>query len=359
MKKNYINLVKYKFSILIDILISFLFNIIKNLLNKNISSVFILVYAPYTGKPWILNKLIKDIKFGSSSVQNYKIFYSLTALAIFRFKYGGNVFSMHQSNIQKLYLSGIPLNQISTLYTHSQTNQKGIPNINNVRKVFCMNNYEISLLNSCGVSKSKLINFPVGIHDNFIKNRNQIKNINNRDIDILFSLRYYPYSYHYKTRKRYEFIINLSNLLSEMDYKVCILGKDWGAKKDSLSKKVNIHEIPFNEYSQYYRNSKIYCNPSLCEGGPISLIEAYASGCIIYTTPVGFSFNYCLDDHLSFLMPFESKENLWKINLINTLDKIYNDIFFEEIIDKRYEKINESTFASLSKVLETNLISNK
>ena len=104
MKREYKNLVKNKTFIFFDIVISFLINSFIKLINKDISSKLIIIYAPYTGKPWILNKLINDIKFSSSVGKNYKIFTSLTALALFRFKYGGNIFSMHQSNIQKLYL---------------------------------------------------------------------------------------------------------------------------------------------------------------------------------------------------------------------------------------------------------------
>lgn len=357
MKKDYINLTKRKLWIVVDILISYLVNTFIKLINKNQTSKWIIIYSPFSDEPWILNKLTNDIKLASSVGENYQVFNSLIDLALFRFKYGGNIFSMHQSNIQKLHLSGIPLNQISTLYTHSQTNQKGIRQIKNIKKVFCQNNYEIALLNSCGVEENKLINFPVGIHNNFLRNRNQIKNIDKRDIDILFCLRYHPYSYHYNKRKRYQFIINLSNILSDLNFRVCILGKGWGETKNILRKNINIEEIPFHEYSKVYRNSKIYCNPSLCEGGPISLIEAFASGCLIYTCPVGLSFNYCLEDDLSFLMPFESKEDFWKSNLIKTLDESYKDIYFDKIIDKRYKKLTASTFTSLSKVLETNLLS--
>ena len=325
-------------------------------MKKKINSDFILIYAPYRGEPWILNKLINDIKLSSSNANNYKIFNSLKKLSFFKYKHGGHVFSMHQSNLRKLYLSGIPLKEISTYYTHSRINQDGICKIKKIRRIFCQNDYELSLLKSSGISESKLINFPIGIHDNFLKDTQKINNLEKREIDIIFCLRYYTGNYHYSIRKRYEFILNLSNILSEINLKVCILGKGWKEQKSFLNSQVLVEEVPFKEYSKFYRNSKIYCNPSLCEGGPISLIEAFASGCIIYTSPVGLSFNYCINDELSFLVPFGNDEVFWQQSLIKSLQKNYDNNLFKEILNQRYKKLNKSTFNSLAKVLESNIV---
>ena len=51
-----------------------------------------------------------------------------------------------------------------------------------------------------------------------------LKKLRDREFDVLFSLRYQNDNYHYSLRKRYDFIIKLSNLLSECKLKVVILG---------------------------------------------------------------------------------------------------------------------------------------
>ena len=72
---------------------------------------------------------------------------------------------------------------------------------------------------------------------------------------------------------------------------------------------------------------------------PISLAEAFSSGCIIFTTPVGLSFNLCIDDDLSFLIPFDKEENYWKKNIVKLLSNNKNDLIVN--LKSRNEKIEK------------------
>ena len=72
---------------------------------------------------------------------------------------------------------------------------------------------------------------------------------------------------------------------------------------------------------------KIYCNVSLSEGGPISLLEAFSSGCIIFTTPTGLAFDLCVNDKLSHLMLFENQE----INWFKKIEKAFENKNWNEI----------------------------
>jgi len=343
--------------IILDLIGANIINIFaKIIFRNNKNSNYILVYAPFKGEPWILNKIINDIKSSSQNSHLYKIFNSLFSLSIFSFKYGGNILSMHQSQLRKLTLAGFQLNKISTLYTHSRINQKGLQNIKDIKKIFCQNNYEYSLLRSYGIKSYKLINFPVGLHKNFLIDNNNLKNIEMREIDILFCLRYSEDNDHYQIRKRYEFIINLSNRLCIQNLKVCILGNGWDKLKKLLKKEVILKDVNYEEYKNFYQNSKIYCNPSLVEGGPISLIEAYSSGCIIFTTPVGLSFNYCLNDKLSVLMPFNADIKAWGEIILEKYKIQIQQTEYKEILSKREKNLNESTFSELAKNLEKNII---
>ena len=104
----------------------------------------------------------------------------------------------------------------------------------------------------------------------------------------------------------------------------------------------------------FNQNSKVYCNPSLAEGGPTSLIESFASGCLILSSPIGLSFNLCLDDKFSFLIPFEKDEYYWKKQIFKLLSIEKNDS--STILKARNEKIQKSLFENLSKKLEENLL---
>ena len=70
-------------------------------------------------------------------------------------------------------------------------------------------------------------------------------------------------------------------MLAKYNFKVCIMGDGWNQIRSHISKEIFLVNPPYNDYGLIYRNSKIYCNPSLVEGGPISLVEAFSSGCII------------------------------------------------------------------------------
>ena len=162
-KMNKLSNICHKITLIADLLIARIINIFSIFLKKNTSS-YILIYAPFKGEPWILNKIINDIKANSKNPNNYKIYNSLIKLSFFRFLNGGNIFSMHQSNIRYLEMAGFDLNNITSYYTHTRLNQKGIKNISKLKKIFCQNNYEKSLLQSLGIQSNKIINFPVGLH---------------------------------------------------------------------------------------------------------------------------------------------------------------------------------------------------
>ena len=356
---NMRNLYKKLFHLLIlsiELFSAFTVNLVSKMLliNKK-QSFYILAYSPYKEKPWILNKVINDLRFISKNKKFYKIFNSTLELSIFKFKYGGYILSMHQSSLKKLYFAGFELKDISTFYTHSKLIQNGVNHLSKVKNVFCQNNYELSLLEASGISSKKLISFPIAVHDNFLNIKPQKKYFKNRDIDVIFSLRYFVDHEHYKIRKRYQFIINLANLLSDSNLKVCILGNGWKNIKKSLNKNILLKDVEFSDYPHFYQNSKIYCNVSLSEGGPISLVEAFASGCIIYTTPTGLALNLCINDKLSNLVTFENDEKFWSNKIKRELnEKLINS---EIQLKERRNKIMKSSFRNLSNILEENIYS--
>ena len=66
------------------------------------------------------------------------------------------------------------------------------------------------------------------------------------------------------------FIIQLSNILI-INFKVCIMGDGWNQIRNHISKKFLVNP-PYKDYGSIYRKKRYY-NPSLVEGGPISLVS--------------------------------------------------------------------------------------
>ena len=77
-------------------------------------------------------------------------------------------------------------------------------------------------------------------------------------------------------------------------FKVIIIGDNWD--KSLLSNNINI-EIENNDYfnkNKILNNAKIFLNLSLIEGGPVTIIEAIASGCKVITKDNGNGYNLSL-----------------------------------------------------------------
>ena len=90
------------------------------------------------------------------------------------------------------------------------------------------------------------------------------------------------------------------------------------------------YEIPNNKIQKYLEQSNIYFLPSLCEGSPISLYEAYISRLyLIYSHNCGFE-----------LKNYKRK----KINLnINHMIKTFENLYKKEFVFDKKEILKEKT----------------
>ena len=73
---NKLSNISYKATLIADLLIARIINILSKIFKEN-TSPYILVYSPFKGEPWILNKIINDIKENSKNPNNFKIYNSL------------------------------------------------------------------------------------------------------------------------------------------------------------------------------------------------------------------------------------------------------------------------------------------
>ena len=63
-------------------------------------------------------------------------------------------------------------------------------------------------------------------------------------------------------------------------------------------------DVPHSDYPDIYSKSKIFASFSRQEGGPISWLEAMASGCITLSTPTGFPLELASGNLYSYIYPF-------------------------------------------------------
>ena len=113
---------------------------------------------------------------------------------------------------------------------------------------------------------------------------------------------------------------------------------------EEASKYINfLGEIPNNKIHKYLEQSNIYFLPSLCEGSPISLYEAYISRLyLIYSHNCGFE-----------LKNYKRKK---KINLnINHMIKTFENLYKKEFVFDKKEIFKEKTDYFSIKKYEKNL----
>lgn len=297
---------------------------------------------------WILQYTFNDLSKYSLNY-NFEICYNFSDIykTIAKYKYF-HIFSLHPSFLKRLYLYAIPSKKITTFYTHSRFNNLNLTLAKKLNKILPMNSFESNLLELEGIKKENMQVFYAGYDQNIFYPLFKKK----KKFDVIFVCKYdsIPESY-YSKRKNYNMLIALANSLSDSFIKVAILGKDWNKckylrKSDYLS----ILDPEHSEYLNIYNDSKIFINLSKYEGGPVSLLESMACGCITITFPTGFSLDFFSDELQSFLIPL----NITLEELEKYIKFILNNyIPLDEIkMQKRLEMLHKARFQTLTKELE-------
>ena len=200
------------------------------------------------------------------------------------------------------------------------------------------------ICNFYSIDRKKISVIPYAINEkNFLirrnirKNKTKIKVLTIGDVCIRKGV-HYVYEVAKKLSDKFEFNwIGKSNLNS--------------TGFEEASKYINfLGEIPNNKIQKYLKQSDIYFLPSLCEGSPISLYEAYISRLyLIYSHNCGFELkNYKRKKiiNLNINSMIKTFENLYKKKFLFDQKKIYDekiDYFsikkYEKNLDKLFEKI--------------------
>ena len=74
-----------------------------------------------------------------------------------------------------------------------------------------------------------------------------------------------------------------------------IIGEGWDNSLLSKNKNIEIINCPYREKNKQLNQCKTFLNLSLIEGGPVTLLEAIASGCNSISKDNGFSCDIAID----------------------------------------------------------------
>ena len=308
-------------------------------------------YLPRSSRGWILEFLFQDLAKYSCKSEFILCSNLLSVALIFCRSEKCVILAMHQSLATELVELGFPDCSIVSWYTHSRITQRlSHRTLVKISKWLPMNSSEFNTLVMAGVPANKIDVFPIGYDDTMFNIDNDQNS--DREIDILFACRYVASNNaHYHSRKNYDLIVSVAEYFLSVGYTVAILGSGWRERFKHSSSSLKIFELPHHESPSIYRNSKLLLGLSLFEGGPVSWLEAMASGCLTLSCPSGFPLDHINSESGSYLLsPRPSKEEV--ISIANQLLECYSCVGIRSMQDRRKKFLSLSTFKCLAGKLE-------
>tara|TARA_B100000989_G_C19519880_1_gene463629 strand:+ start:969 stop:2174 length:1206 start_codon:yes stop_codon:yes gene_type:complete len=339
-----------------DFIIIFFCNYYLFLKNRNNNNYFKeIVFVINNNDGWVLEGIANDL--AKCLVSNYKdLKVDVISFKVFKKKVSKTTkyIFMHQVMTRKIFKMNINLENTYCYYTHTRDlNNSDLFNYAFLKGIFFQCKKELNLLKVNGLKQNNLIYLPVG-YDKFVfpKAANLIK----RKYDFCFSTPFYDEAEnpHYFIRKEIKLVEFISAKLSLNGFNVVIVGKNW--PNSSIVKESNcvLKEDNYLKKSETLQDVKCFINLSSYEGGPVTLLEAAASGCNIISRDVGIAFdlsqdisNFKLlkdcDTYSKYYQEVLNSNNqmdaLTKKNYINNLKLLENKYEFNILAEKIYNNI--------------------
>ena len=323
--------------------------------NADLASPLIIGYLPSRSTGWILEFLFRDLANNAKICQFVLCNNPVSAVLALRKTNKALVLSMHQSFVSELIQSGIPSSSLISIFTHSRINSAlSTAVICKVRKWLPMNSSEANALLMAGASPDQIQVFPIGYDSNLFCDSH--KEASARDIDVLFAGRFVDRrNFHYHVRKNYSLILPVVENLIADGFVVGILGSDWESLFGHLAAPPLVFDLPFASSPSIYRRSKVLVNLSLLEGGPISWLEAMASGCLTISCPSGFPLDHINSDSGTYLLsPRPSVEEV--LSVITRILGTYDYFDLRDFSQSRKTLLKASSFGALAEVLESMIV---
>ena len=327
----------------------FLFNLPsffkKDLNKKSINQLDLLIIYPDNDK-WILRGLSKDLVkeinlsgFKSRSCQyreikNYFskhilfIHHDLAIRAIKKYPNYSLISSTYISHIRTLTLTQLEL-------------------LNNFQYIFCQSSKDKMRLNALGAIPGRVIHLPIGYDDKVFLN---YKTFREREFDFVIStpLRIRSLGSHYWLRKSTLILSETLSMLANLGFKILIIGESWDQSPLNLQNNITVKTPNYRDKNKWLNDCKIFLNLSLMEGGPVTIIEALASGCKVLSKDNGNAFEISKDipDNFftikNFSSPSELSQRIIKIYDENKINGFPN---IEDYLRNNY------SFNALAKII--------
>lgn len=262
----------------------------KNKTNNNFYNLLI-VYPENDN--WILKGLSTDLEKEISKL-NVKV-KACSLKNIYNFKFAKILFIHHKVGLKAINKNPALLDISSIYLSHIRTiSLKEIELLSKFNFIFCQSSKDLMRLYTLGVLPGRVIHFPIGFDSSLFY---KYKNFDNRKYDFVLStpLKIDSLGSHYWLRKSSYLIHDAISKIAQQDFKIMIIGHGWDNSLLKNHRNIFINNCSYKEKNEALNNCKIFLNLSLIEGGPVTLLEAIASGCNSISKDNGIAYDINLD----------------------------------------------------------------
>jgi len=218
--------------------------------------------------------------------------------------------------------------------------------------VFCQSDNDQIRLIGLGLSFGHVLSLPVGFDPKNFPLLTPASSSNKAyDLCISMPFRFTKRGSHYWKRKNTDYVSNLVKELS-FSYTVLIIGEGWEYSDLTSSGNICIVNPSYPNKFKWLTQAKLFISFSLIEGGPVSLLEAIASGCKVLGYNTGLMAQMAHDfPERVFSIPVSSDPAIAIAKVHWVLDQLPSPT---RDVNRDYDKLlRKYSFKSLTRILES------
>ena len=270
----------------------------------------LLAYLPVRQQGWILDFLWKDLCQRLILIPGLESGIASSPQDLASKSCGKDVFviAMGLKHLNELIEMGFPPERIVFYHTHVRLGL-AIKKLDLLHAILVLNGFERELIAMRKVQRDRIHLFPAGYDESLFSPPDCQAE---RSIDVLFVGRYRRgKDGYYHQRKRYSFQVKLAHQLLDQGKNVAFLGNDWEECEYSLDTRLQLFNVEHLHYGEIYRQARLVCSVAGQEGGPVSFLEGMACGCLMVSSPTGFTTDLNADQVACWTLPLVDSANDW------------------------------------------------
>lgn len=305
-------------------------------------------YLPIRQQGWILDYLWRDLCRELDQIPGVETGMVAGPQQLIVTVRGRDVYvvALSINDLKALLDQGFPPERTIFYHTHVRLGVE-LEKLDLLRGVLVLNGFERELVAMRKVQRQRIHLFPAGYSPDLFR---LPESSSPKTIDVLFVGRYRQgKNGYYHQRKRYGFQVRLAEQLLQQGLSVAFLGKDWEHCEYRLDSRIQLLEVPHNNYGKVYAQTRLVCSVAGQEGGPVSFLEGLACGCLMVSVPTGFINDLPLAQAACWTLPMLASEQTWAGEIVQILADHQQITAAEQTTRERY--LFHAHFSSLAQQL--------